>query len=70
MKNIIHVNFLYVTQDECLNTEKFLVNYLSKSITIKGKQKLLGFIPVVLSISKINVKISHELNIEKDFFPS
>ena len=56
VENISSANFVCITQDEYISTENFLANRFSKSITIKGTQKLHGFIPIASSTSKVKVK--------------
>ena len=68
VENISSANFVYVSQDEYINTDNFLANHFSKSIAIKGMQKLHGFIIIASSTSKVKVKtFSHasESMIEK-----
>ena len=68
MENISSANFANVTQNEYISTENFLANRFTKSITIKGMEKLHGFIPIASSKSKVKVKrFSHasESMIEK-----
>ena len=62
VENISSANFVCVTQDEYINTENFLANRFSKSITIKGMQKLHGFIPKALSILKVKVKLFYQVS--------
>lgn len=62
IQNIFVANFIYVSQEEYIETDRFLENRLSKSLTVQGTQKLHAFIPVPLSNSKVKVKIFSESN--------
>lgn len=58
--NIFAANFVYVTQQEYIETEKHLENRLTKSVTIQGTQKLHTFIPIPPRNSKMKVKVFSE----------
>lgn len=63
IQNIFVANFEYVSQEEYIQTNKLLEDRLSKSVRIKGTQKLHAFIPIPLSNSQIKVKIFSDSNV-------
>lgn len=55
-KNITSIHFEFSAQEEYIETERFLEEHFSQSVTIKGTQRLHAFIPIASSTSKLLVK--------------
>jgi hypothetical protein len=64
-QNISGIHFTFSTQEDYIESEKFLEERFKQAITIKGTQQFHSFTPDSLSVSKLKVKVFSEAQIEE-----